>query len=195
MHVRSWLSSIHWKCQNHWTFCLAMYSMHDILFIMSSFCSPGTGNKFRILLISCDENDVLQKTCYKVTMHLKLWLCFQIYEMILVRHGLMIVGDPLGGKTSAFKTLAKALCLLHSKGLIEENLVSFVLPSQSSTYTSMHMCVCMCIWRPNICHCHNRDFLCTHESICITWIWVCFNLSYFNLDAVKWVFCNSVSLV
>jgi hypothetical protein len=36
----------------------------------------------------------------------------------------MIVGDPLGGKTSAFKILSEALQVMHEKGLMEENKVS-----------------------------------------------------------------------
>uniref|UniRef100_UPI00398E963E dynein axonemal heavy chain 3-like n=1 Tax=Pristiophorus japonicus TaxID=55135 RepID=UPI00398E963E len=51
----------------------------------------------------------------------------QIYEMMLVRHGFMVVGSPLGGKTSAVKVLAGALELLEVKGLMEEHRVQYII--------------------------------------------------------------------
>ena len=71
--------------------------------------------------------DALKENMAKDKLQVVPWFMekiIQIYDMILVRHGLMIVGDPIGGKTSALMTLGKALGDLKAQGLMEEQKVN-----------------------------------------------------------------------
>jgi dynein heavy chain, axonemal len=69
-------------------------------------------------LIACMKNQIhnlnLQAEDYFIEK------VIQLYEMIIVRHGLMVVGLPFSGKTSALKVLAQSLTELNEKGLMKE---------------------------------------------------------------------------
>uniref|UniRef100_A0A1Y1JXL1 AAA+ ATPase domain-containing protein n=1 Tax=Photinus pyralis TaxID=7054 RepID=A0A1Y1JXL1_PHOPY len=56
----------------------------------------------------------------------------QLYEMIVVRHGLMLVGLPFGAKTSAYRVLADALGLIEVRGGMDEHRAIYTIMNPKS---------------------------------------------------------------
>jgi len=55
---------------------------------------------------------MMRKACENFNLQPKdifLHKCIQLYETIMVRHGLMVVGDPYAGKTSIINVLSTAM--------------------------------------------------------------------------------------
>uniref|UniRef100_A0A8C2MM84 Dynein axonemal heavy chain 3 n=1 Tax=Cricetulus griseus TaxID=10029 RepID=A0A8C2MM84_CRIGR len=88
--------------------------------------------------------EVLESNIRKMKLQPVPWFIgkiIQIYEMMLVRHGYMIVGDPMGGKTSAYKVLAAALGELHEANQMEEFAVEFkIINPKAITMGQLYGC-------------------------------------------------------
>ena len=54
--------------------------------------------------------------------------CIQLYETIMVRHGLMVVGDPYAGKSSIIKVLGQAMSMIKNDPRFVNVLTYFVNP-------------------------------------------------------------------
>ncbi|XP_014652699.1 PREDICTED: dynein heavy chain 3, axonemal [Ceratotherium simum simum] len=88
--------------------------------------------------------EVLNENIQKMKLQPVPWFIgkiIQIYEMMLVRHGYMIVGDPMGGKTCAYKVLAAALGDLHTANQMEEFAVEYkIINPKAITMGQLYGC-------------------------------------------------------
>ncbi|KAL1506278.1 hypothetical protein ABEB36_005670 [Hypothenemus hampei] len=62
----------------------------------------------------------------------------QTYEMMIVRHGFMLVGFPFAGKTSTLKVLADSLTLLNRQGHDEEKVEYLILNPKAITMGQLY---------------------------------------------------------
>ncbi|XP_034826235.1 dynein axonemal heavy chain 7 [Maniola hyperantus] len=58
--------------------------------------------------VTCERNNLQPVECFLLKV-------IQTYEMMIVRHGFMLVGDPFSGKSMTLKILSEALTLMEEK--------------------------------------------------------------------------------
>ena len=91
------------------------------------------------------DYDLLHETCAQHCKKVGLQLTplffikiTQLYEMIIVRHGLMIVGYSFGAKTSMYRTLGAALGMMKERGANENAVQYYVLNPKSITMGQLY---------------------------------------------------------
>ncbi|KAG5885992.1 hypothetical protein JTB14_025387 [Gonioctena quinquepunctata] len=83
-------------------------------------------------MITCSEKRKLQP---KESFLVKI---IQTYEMMIVRHGFMLVGYPFAGKTSTLKVLSDVLTLMNKKGFKEEKVQYLILNPKAITMGQLY---------------------------------------------------------
>lgn len=81
--------------------------------------------------MSCKKRNLLPKDSF-------LTKVIQTYEMMIVRHGFMIVGGPLAGKTSTLKILADTLSHLNAQGQPQEKVQYTIINPKSITIGQLY---------------------------------------------------------
>lgn len=115
--------------------------------LLCSFSCPGIVSDLfpGLKLPSPDYVDIekaISKSCKQQNLQLTDYFktkIFQLYEMIIVRHGLMVVGLPFSGKSCALKVLSSAITDLANEGIGNETPVKqYILNPKSVTMGQLY---------------------------------------------------------
>ncbi|KAM4651998.1 dynein axonemal heavy chain 12 [Discoglossus pictus] len=83
------------------------------------------------VLLECADECCIKHNVQPVSVFLEKMI--QSYEMMIVRHGFMLVGEPYSGKTKVLHVLADTLSLMNERGCEEEKVIYRTVNPKSIT--------------------------------------------------------------